>query len=78
MFQKLEFLYGQADNIARVEDGFLQRSVSQPVGRDPLVQACQTGGPRAACGPIACLMRPAVTFLSHTFTSNCKQLIIYG
>jgi hypothetical protein len=25
-------------------------------------QACQTGG------PIACLMRPAVTFLSHTIT----------
>jgi hypothetical protein len=29
----------------------------------PLYQACQTGGPRAACGPIACLMRPAVTYL---------------
>ncbi len=35
---------------------------------EPLSQACQTGGPRAACGPIACLMRPAVTSLSHTIT----------
>ena len=25
-------------------------------------QACQTGGPRAACGPIACSVRPGVTF----------------
>jgi len=25
-------------------------------------QACQTGSPRAACGPIACSMWPAVTF----------------
>jgi len=31
-----------------------------------LEQACQTGG------PIACLMRPAVTNLSHTVTWNCK------
>ncbi len=29
-------------------------------------QACQTGG------PIACLMRPAVTYLNHTITWNCK------
>ncbi len=27
-----------------------------------LTQACQTGGPRAACGPIACFWRPAVMF----------------
>jgi len=27
-----------------------------------LEQACQTGGPRAACGPIACPMRPEVIF----------------
>jgi hypothetical protein len=26
-------------------------------------QACQTGGPQAACGPIACLWRPAEMFL---------------
>ena len=25
---------------------------------DPLDQACQTGGPRAACGPFACFVRP--------------------
>jgi len=29
-----------------------------------LVQACQIGGPLAACGPIACLMLLAVTYLN--------------
>ncbi len=27
-----------------------------------LKHACQTGGPRAACGPTACYLRPAVIF----------------
>ncbi len=40
--------------------------------RYPLDQACQTGGPQAACGPIVCLMWPAVTYLNQTFTWNCK------
>jgi len=34
-----------------------------------LKQACQTGGPRAACGPIACLLRPAVSF--YSFKTQC-------
>ncbi len=35
-----------------------------------LDRACQTGGPRAAYGPIACLMRPAVTYLSYLKLNN--------
>ncbi len=30
-------------------------------------QACQTGGPRAACGPIACPMRPAALIQSENY-----------
>ncbi len=37
-----------------------------------LQQACQTGHPRAACGPIAYLMRPAVAYLNQTVTQNCN------
>jgi len=29
-----------------------------PSGSQPLGQACQTGGPQAACGPFACFLRP--------------------
>ena len=39
---------------------------------DPLNQACQTGGPRAACGPFACLMRPAVIFYDSYFIKNLQ------
>ena len=30
--------------------------------------ACQTGSPRAACGPITCPMRPTAIFLNYTIT----------
>ncbi len=33
-----------------------------------LDQACQTGGPRAACGPIACPMRPEAILLNLKIT----------
>ncbi len=33
-----------------------------------LKQACQTGGPQATCGPIACPMRPAATLLNLKIT----------
>jgi hypothetical protein len=36
--------------------------------RHPLNQACQTGGPRAACSPIACPMRPAAILLDLKIT----------
>jgi hypothetical protein len=34
----------------------------------PLEQACQTGGPQAACCPIACPMRPAAILLDLKIT----------
>ncbi len=39
---------------------------------DTLEQACQTGVPRAAYGPIAYLLRPAVAYLNQTVTQNCN------
>ncbi len=39
-----------------------------------LDQSCQTGVTRAACGPISCLIRPALTFLISFMTKNYSKL----
>ncbi len=39
-----------------------------------LSQACQTGGPRAACGPIGCLMWPAWIFYDPYMIENYNKL----
>ena len=41
---------------------------------DPIVQACQIGGPRVACGPIGCLMWPAWIFYDPYMIENCNKL----
>jgi len=37
-------------------------------------KACQTGGPRATCGPIACSIWPAMTFFIPYMTENNGKL----
>ncbi len=39
-----------------------------------LDQAYQTGSRQAACGPIACSMRPIMTFLISYMTENYSKL----
>ncbi len=48
-------------------DGLLLHAV-RGGGHGSLEQACQTGGPRAACGPIGCSMRPAAILLDLKIT----------
>jgi len=52
---------------------------------DTLIQACQTGGPRAACGPIACFVRPEWGFnlfcaarIGLLFSNNSFILLIFS
>jgi len=40
-----------------------------------LDQAYQTGSRQAACGPIACSMRPIMTFLIPNMTENCRKFM---
>ncbi len=42
--------------------------------KNPLDQACQTGGPRAACGPIAYIWRPAEMFPDFEILKNAKLI----
>ncbi len=64
------------ENILQVPKPQIKRNIPIQLNFDDVLnQACKTGGPRAACGPIACPMRPAVISFKH---KGCSKMIIFN